>query len=878
MSDLLPIITDCRSGSPKCALGSGGCRFVQISGQPASKILRSIEQEYKDQTPVPPLGPNQYDLLVIGDRPYREDDSRDIPFQDPASGMVLEMLKSAGIDLDRVYMTKLSRCKPPGKRKPTVSEFNTCRDEYLRKEIELIQPKAVLLIGAEALRAFNMNGRVGSINSIRGKVFEEKFAGWDNGPSFKVIPTLNPATFYYRADDRLRARVQHDYVVVKQVLDNQTVADHFTPNWHLIDSVEKLQWLEEQVNQTTLIAFDTESPHLRYRKCPLMTLQIAWGWDDVAVIPMYKHDPNAPKEQEYHLLPAFGAENYELIKGFVQRVFSNPMISKAGHNFKYDENVLRWAFQTRIKGFRFDVWVMKHLMNEMPPSDLEYLCDSYFHWGDYSAKRRAITGQGKKLRNTFDKVPDDILWPYGATDALGTYRLACVLTQELQQKHPNLWQFYLDESEPLIRALAKAEYKGALMDMNVHQALDVEWKQELTQLRTDMRSYLWPEFNPAAPEDVLKGFQSIGIPDVDLEDKTAASGYTTNKTKLNDLVEKGGKGGKLAEQVMKYRNRNKMISTYLVNAKNDLDSDGRVRYSWVQAGPVTGRLSCRFFHQIPKIDEERVTKGQPVMRDLFIAPPGYKYVYGDFSQVELRILAILAQDAEMLQIMNTGGDLHKATTFEFLSTVWPGLLEDEIDKFNRAEVGKRINFSLAYGSEGHALVKTGKWKDKNGIERNFTWDMLNTGMARWKSRFTGVGAFIDNMPDVVRSYGGTATNVFGRERHFGHLLNHQNDYERGAAERECINFFIQSVASCLTNRTISAVDKMLEEFNIPEDIVCLVNTVHDSVAYEVRDDFVEWFQTALTTISMQPQPQLFNNAFKMDVGVGISWAAAEMSA
>jgi DNA polymerase-1 len=668
-------------------------------------------------------------------------------------------------------------------------------------------------------------------------------------------------------------------VVAKQVLDDKPVTEHFTPKWELIDTPEKLQWLEDEVNKTTLIGFDTESPHLRMRRCPLMTLQISWGWDNTAVIPMYKHDPNAPKEQEYHLLPAFGVENRDIVKGFVNRVFGNPMIAKAAHNFKYDENVLRWEFQVRIKGFKIDTMVEKHLMNELPPSDLEYLCDSYFHWGDYSAKRRAITGQGKKLRNTFDKVTDEILWPYGATDALGTFRLACVLTQELQQKHPNLWQFYCEESEPLITALAEAEYKGALMDMNVHVALGVEWEKELTQLRTDTRSYLWPDFNPMSNPDVLKAFQSLGIPDVDLEDKDAASGYSTNKKKLNDLVEKGGIGAQLAEHIMKYRNRNKMVSTYLVNAKNDLDTDGRVRYSWHQAGPVTGRLSCRFFHQIPKIDEERVKQGQAVMRDLFIAPDGYEYVYGDFSQVELRILAILAQDSEMLAIMaDPNGDLHKATAFEFLSSVWPGLKEEDINKFNRTEVGKRVNFGLAYGSEGHALVKTGKWQDAKGKERNFTWDMLNKGMARWKSRFVGVGTFIDNMPDVVRSYQGTATNVFGRERHFGPLLNHQNDFERGTAERECVNYFIQSVASCLTNRTISAVDKMLEEFNISEDIVCLVNTVHDSVAYEVRSDYVPWFKTALTAISMQPWPQLFNNQFRMDVGSGRSWAIAEMAA
>lgn len=233
----------------------------------------------------------------------------------------------------------------------------------------------------------------------------------------------------------------------------------------------------------------------------------------------------------------------------------------------------------------------------------------------------------------------------------------------------------------------------------------------------------------------------------------------------------------------------------------------------------------------------------------------------------------------MLKILSDpNGDLHTATAFEFLKTQWPDMTESMVSKFNRTEVGKRVNFGLAYGSEGHALVKTGKWQDWNGTEKNFTWNMLELGMAAWKMRFAGVGDFIDNTPDLVRTYGGTATNVFGRERHFGPLLTMANDYERGAAERECVNFFIQGVAASITNRTMIAVDKMLAEFGIGEDIVCLVNTVHDSVAYEVRDSHVDWFKDALETISQTPFAELGGATFKIDCGVGQNWTDAEMAA
>jgi DNA polymerase-1 len=572
---------------------------------------------------------------------------------------------------------------------------------------------------------------------------------------------------------------------------------------------------------------------------------------------------------------------------------------KCAHNFKYDYNVLRFYYGVRTQGFLIDTWVQKHLMDENPPSNLEFCCDLELAWGDYSADRRKITGSGKKLLKTFDKVPDKVLWLYGATDALGTYRLASIYTDRLKQNHPNLWAFYTIESEPLIRALAKAEYKGSLMDDQVMSLLEKEWEAELKNLLVKMRNISKPDFNPMSNPQVLELFNNLGV-SIELKDESSASGFSANKKKLLELIEKHDdkKVVSLADNILQYRNRRKMLSTYMKNARADMDADGRLRYSWVQAGPVTGRLSCTFFHQIPKIDEhrvldfpadkppvyvdlsERIKTGRTIMRDMFVVPKGYKYVYGDYSQVELRILAILANDAEMLYILGGGGDLHAITTYEFLQHVWKGYTEEmaKSDKFNRTEVGKRVNFGLAYGSEGFALVKTGKWKDANGVEKQFTWDMLNVGMRRWKERFKGVGTFIDDTPDLVRMQGCVATNAFGRERHFGGQLTHHIDYEREKAEREAINFFIQSAAASITNRTIIEMDKMLDHHGISEDDICLINTVHDSLAYEVADHLVDWFTQALNTIGSRVIAEFVNNTFKLDSGVGNTWTEAEMAA
>ena len=187
------------------------------------------------------------------------------------------------------------------------------------------------------------------------------------------------------------------------------------------------------------------------------------------------------------------------------------------------------------------------------------------------------------------------------------------------------------------------------------------------------------------------------------------------------------------------------------------------------------------------------------------------------------------------------------------------------------------NNVIVHNSEGHALVKTGKWKDWDGKERPFSWDMLNAGMKRWKERFWGVGKWIDAVPDAVRMAGSVATNLFGRERHFGGQLTQKNDYERGAAEREAINFFIQSVAASITNRTLIEIDRLLTLHDIPETDICLINTVHDSIAYEVADHLAEWFQEVVNIISSRVIEEL-GSSFKIDLGAGPNWAAAELAA
>jgi DNA polymerase-1 len=546
-------------------------------------------------------------------------------------------------------------------------------------------------------------------------------------------------------------------------------------------------------------------------------------------------------------------------------------------------NVLRhWARKSdgkgiRVQGFFADTACFHHLLAEEGPHSLDVCADEEFGYGDYSEPVRNICGQGRELINTYDCVPDEILWPYTATDAEATFRLyEAYLPRLLAAKH--LFNLYCEETEPMSKGLAEAEYYGHKLDEKVIDNLIVEYEKRQADLLVTIRRQTTPEFNPNSTNDVIQAVINKGFADR-IRDKKKNSGYTVNKKMLMDIRDECP----LAGDILDFRSQQKIISTYLVNAKNDMDGYGMVRHSWFPLA-VTGRLTCTFFHQIPKVDQARVKAGLPILRDIFIAEDGYDLVQADYKQVELFILAIVANDKEMRAILSDKTrDLHGETTYEFLKDFIKGytLVIAKKDKFNRAECGKRINFGIGYGSTGASLVKTGKWKDEHGQERSFTWPMLNQGLAAWKKKFYGVANYIDNYPDECRMNFGTATSAFMRERRVANRLNGADEYVRGEAERECINFKVQSSAGSITNRTIGmiylTVRGLIEKGIISEGDIRLVNTVHDSVIYQTKSHLTEWFiKHILIPIGQRPIKELENHCFEMGVGYGPNWTQAEL--
>jgi DNA polymerase-1 len=528
---------------------------------------------------------------------------------------------------------------------------------------------------------------------------------------------------------------------------------------------------------------------------------------------------------------------------------------------------LRRGCGIEVRGFMWDPMLMHHLLNELPPHDLEFLSDLEFKTGDYSALVRAITGSGKKLRKTYDHVPDHVLHPYTATDSEGTYRLKQLYLERLKEK-PALLKIYKEETAPISSVLREAEWHGNLIDKEKINTLLEEQKEKKEKCLGEILKITQNEdFNPGSPPQVVEALKTLGYEEK-IRSRKNATGYSTDKEALEKLADGGCD---LAKHLIENRKIIKLVSTYLQKALDEVDDDGRLRYSFLIHGTKSARLSASFLHQIPRMDPDRIDEGKANLRDIFVVEDDYVYYYSDYDQIELRILAIRANDVELKRVFADGEDVHRATAAGALKIPY-----DDVNDENR-QLGKGINFGIVYGSEGYSLSKKNYFVDPNdGKRKKVTFEMVGKFLSGFKAKFKGVASYLEDVPLIAAANNGVVTNIFGRERHTSGL-NDADPGRRGHAEREAVNNTIQSVAAEITIRTAVAVDKMLKEKRVSKDKVQFINTVHDSLAYKVHKDYLKWFDAAYKIIAQRPIPELENNSFPISVGIGRSWGEAEIN-
>ncbi len=852
-------------GVPRCKLGKltepdkygrrHKPRTIHMKGACAWDVLR------KERPLV--TGIREYDIMCIGDGVQREDDEAGMPMVGRAGDQLMHFIAAAGLDLERVYITNIVKCIAPNGRKAATGELKQCLT-HIYHEIREINPKVIVLMGAGPLKLFNLD-KIGGITKIRGKMFKKALPHWEDGPEYKIIPTPSPAMFLYRDDPKLKARVMNDFVFANGTATTENIEDTemlYEIKYEVADTVAAVRDMVDQIKEKKIFAFDTESPDLHFMDNPMRLLQMSIGKGKTWVVPFYKHDPNALGL--WQMAPWFKNGEREKVVSILSEVFENVAIAVVGHNLKYDMNVMKRWTGLACTGMLWDTAIMHHLLYEYPPHRLEYLADIELGTGDYSFKVREIVGHGKDLIKTYDCIPDEILYPYGATDAEATFLLMESYFPRLAAK-AHLMKLYMEESYPTIQSLQEFEWVGNHIIVENVKTLETSLTSEIDDLVAKCREHTPPDFNPGSPDQVTAQMIKLGFAE-QVKEPTKAKGFSTAKDVLTEIDHP------LAENVIKYRNRKKMLSTYVERVLKDINKDGRVRYGFNPSGPTNGRLSCTLLHQMPRIDQEKVDQGAAVLRSIFGEDEDYFYLYGDFSQIELRIFAYLTGERELIEYLETGKDIHRLNAAAALEIAF-----DDVSDMNRSNIGKPISFGAIYGSKGTSIAKSEYEHPKTGKKHVIGKFKAAEMVLAFRRRYTKVDEYLISVPEDCLCNGGIIKSVFGRERR---MMGLNDPYKgvREAAEREVTNFTISSPAAAITLRTINMVREVLKENNVGLDLVRPLNTVHDSIAYGVHKSMIDWFGPVLKAVAERPIPELYAKIFPLKYGVGKTWTEAELNA
>lgn len=591
---------------------------------------------------------------------------------------------------------------------------------------------------------------------------------------------------------------------------------------------EQLQsWIEKIVLKKQL-AVDTETTSLDYMAARMVGISLAVEPGEAAYIP-FGHDylgaPNQLPERRV----------IELLRPLLE----DPNIKKIGQNLKYDMSILA-QHGINLQGISFDTMLESYVIDSVATRhDMDSLAEMYL--GEKTIAFSDVAGKGAN-QLTFNQIALEQAAPYAAEDADITLRLHNTLWPKLQSE-PSLLGVFSDIELPLVPVLSRIERAGALVD----DTLLFQQSHELGLRIDELERHAWDlagqEFNLASPKqlgDIL--FNQLEIP---VLKKTAKGAPSTKEEVLQELA----LDYPLPKVLLEHRGLAKLKSTYTDKLPTMINSvTGRIHTSYHQSGTATGRLSSSDpnLQNIPI----RNAEGRRV-RQAFIVPDGYKLIAADYSQIELRIMAHLSEDPNLLTAFANGLDIHSATAAEVFSTPLDRVTADQ------RRSAKAINFGLIYGMSAFGLAK------QLNIGRKQAADYIDT----YFDRYPGVLNYMNTVRSSAAESGYVET-WFGRRLYLPEI-NSRNGMRRQAAERTAINAPMQGTAADIIKLAMIKVDQWLLDSKLDSKMIM---QVHDELILEVPENELEEVTTGLLS-GMENAAEL-KVPLVVDIGVGNNWEEA----
>ncbi len=570
---------------------------------------------------------------------------------------------------------------------------------------------------------------------------------------------------------------------LKTILDTK-------PSYHLVDTKDKIASLVDRLKKEKLFCFDTETTGLDPNNSELVGISFSFK----------------AKEAFFVLLPENYHESLEIVRKF-KPFFADESISKIGQNMKFDIAILKW-YEVEVRGKLFDTMLAHYLIEPDMKHGMDYLAETYLNYTTVHIDE--LIGKKGKDQLTMRSVAPDRLAEYACEDADITFQLYEKFDPMLGKG--NLRKLFEEIEIPLVPVLADMEAEGVMLDTAALKDYSIQLGREVKEVERQIYDLAGQEFNIASPKqlgEIL--FEKLRI--TDKPARTATKQYSTGEDILVKLLFRHP----IVQLILDYRSLTKLTSTYVdVLPRLISPRDKRIHTSYNQAVAATGRLSSNNpnLQNIPI----RTERGREIRKAFVPRNNEYILVSADYSQIELRIIAHMSGDPNMIEAFRQGIDIHAATA----SKVYGLPVTDVTPEMRRN--AKAVNFGIIYGQSAFGL------SERLNIPRREAAAIIDA----YFSQYSGIRGYMDRTIAFAKENGFVET-ILGRRRYLRDI-NSNNAVVRGFAERNAINAPIQGSSADMIKIAMINIHNDLNKLKIRSKMIL---QVHDELVFDVHRSEIE---------------------------------------
>ena len=574
--------------------------------------------------------------------------------------------------------------------------------------------------------------------------------------------------------------------------DFKTIATE-KPSYHLITQPEERKELLELLMKQKSVCFDTETDRLDALHANLTGISFSYKAREA----FYVATPN----------------NFDDAKKIVEEFrpfFESQKIEKIAHNIKYDIKVIN-RYGISVLAPLFDTMIAHYLINPEAKHGMDILAEKFLNYKTVSIVE-LIGKKGKNQKTMADLAPEEVA-DYACEDADITFQLKAIFEPEIQKDH--LKDLFYNIEMPLVDVLKSMEQEGITIDDEGLKKYSIELGESLIELEKSIKEEAGVDFNIDSPKQLGQVlFEQMEISSKAKKTKTGQ--YATGE----DVLQKLKHTHVIIPMILEYRQLRKLKSTYVDPLPTMMDEvDGRIHTSFMQTVAATGRLSSHNpnLQNIPI----RTDKGKEIRRAFISRGEDFKLMAADYSQIELRIIAALSKDKNMISAFNDGLDIHAATAAKVY-----GIPLEEVTKDQRSSA-KAVNFGIIYGQSAFGLAQN------LGISRKEAKQIIDS----YFEQYPTIKDYMDGAIKSARDKGFVETIM--KRRRYLKDINSANAVVRGFAERNAVNAPIQGSAADVVKLAMIGVHGVMKEKGLKSKMLL---QVHDELVFDVHKSEIEILQ------------------------------------